>query len=115
MAGGLAEGHKDARHEGKVKSHVAFIFVAEIRPDVRWPLVRFGEEHARLVGLVKEAAHFFQHRMRFGEVLVDGSLALAQIGYGVEAEAIDADVKPEAHSPEHRLQDLRVSVIEIGL
>src|SRR5690349_17819733 len=53
--------------------------------------------------------------MRFGKVLVNCPLALAQIGYRIETETIDADVKPEAHGPKHGFQDLRVIVIEIGL
>ena len=115
MAVGLAQGHEDTRHKGKMKGHMAFVLVTEIRPDVRWPLVRLGQKHACLVVLVEETAQFFQHGVGLGEVLVDRTLTLAQVGYGVQAQAIHADIKPETHSPKDGLQDLRVGVIQIGL
>ena len=98
-----------------MKGHMAFVFVSEIRQHVRWPLIRFGQKHAGLVVLVEEAPHFFQDGVGLGEVLVDRPLTLAQVGYGVQAETIHADIKPETHDPEYRLQDLRVGEIQIGL
>src|SRR5262249_44173880 len=50
-----------------------------------------------------------------GEVLVDRTLPLAQVGYGVQAEAIHTNIQPETHSSEDGLQDLRVVVIQVGL
>src|SRR2546425_7083645 len=100
MAVGLAQGHEDTGHERKMKGHMAFVFVPEIRQYVRWPLVRLSQKHAGLVVLVEEAPHFFQDDVGFGEILVDPPLTLAQAGYGVQAEPIHADIKPETHDPE---------------
>ena len=98
-----------------MKGHMAFVFVTEVRQDVRWPLICLGQKHAPFVGLVEQTAQFLQDGVRLGEILVDRSLTLAQVGYRVQAEAIHADIQPETHGPEDRLQDLRVVVIQIGL
>ncbi len=42
----LAQRHVDARHERKVKSHVAFVAVTEVGAHIRGPLVGFGENQA---------------------------------------------------------------------
>src|SRR4029434_1919833 len=98
-----------------MKGHMAFVFVTEIRQYVRWPLVRLGQKHATLVVLVEEAPHFFEHSVGLGEVLVDRTLTLAQVGYCVSAEALHTDIQPETHGAEDGLQDLWVIVIQIGL
>ena len=53
--------------------------------------------------------------MRLGQVLAVGALALVEVGHGVEAEAVEAEVEPEAQDVEHRLLDLGVVEVEVGL
>ena len=53
--------------------------------------------------------------MRLGQVLAVGALALVEVGHGVEAEAVQPEVQPEAQDVEHRLLDLGVVVVEVGL
>ena len=53
--------------------------------------------------------------MRLGQVLAVGPVALEEVGHGVEAEAVEAEVQPEAQDVEHRLADLGVVVVEVGL
>ena len=53
--------------------------------------------------------------MGLGQVLTRCSVALEEIGDGVEAEAVETELEPEADDPEHRLHDLGVLVVEIGL
>src|SRR5262245_3245623 len=115
MAVGLAQCHKDARHEGKVKGHMAFVIVTKIWSYSCWPLVRLGKKHACFVVLVEEATHFFEYGMRLGEVFVDCTLTFAQVGYSVQAQAIYTDIEPETHGPKYSFQDLRISVIQVGL
>ena len=115
VAVGLAQRHEDTGHQRKVIGHMTFVTVTKIRQHVCRPLVRLGQKHTRLVVLVEQATYFFEHRVRLGQVLVDGPLAFAQVGHRVQAEAIHAHVQPEAHGPKHGAQDLRVGVIEIGL
>src|SRR5262245_51973482 len=103
MAVGLAQGHKDTGHEGKMKGHMTFVFITEIWQYVRWPLICLGTKHTWLIVLVEEAPHFFQHGMGLGEVLIDRSLTLTQVGYRVQPQAIHADIQPEPHGPEDRL------------
>src|SRR5262245_43261290 len=76
MAVGLAQCHEDTRHERKVKGHMAFVLVTEIRSYVRWPLVCLSQKHARLVVLVEKAAQFLQYTVSLGEVLIDRTLTL---------------------------------------
>ena len=48
----LAQRHVDARHQRKVKCHVAFVAIAEVGTHVGGPLVGFGQNHAvRVVGV----------------------------------------------------------------
>ena len=42
------------------------------------------------------------HRMRFRQVFVVGALALAQVGHGIEPEAVDAGIEPALHHLQHR-------------
>src|SRR4029450_2136051 len=111
MAVGLAQCHEDTRHERKVKGHMAFVLVTEIWPHVRWPLVRLGQKHACLVGLVEEATHFFEYSGGPGEILVDRPPTFAQVGYGIQAQAIHTDIKPETHGAEDSFQNLWISII----
>src|SRR5262249_24753479 len=53
--------------------------------------------------------------VRLRQVLVVGSLALAQVRDGVEPEPVYAHVEPAAHHLYHRPQHARIVVIEIGL
>ena len=53
--------------------------------------------------------------MRLGQVLAVGAVALEEVGHGVEAEAVEAEVEPEAQRLEHRLLDLGVVVVEVRL
>ena len=53
--------------------------------------------------------------MGLGEVLAVGAGPLVEVGHRVEAEAVDAHVEPEAQRVEHRVVDLRVVEVEVGL
>ena len=53
--------------------------------------------------------------MRLGQVLAVGAFALVEVGHGVGAEAVDAEVEPVVHGVEHRLLHLGVVVVEVGL
>ncbi len=74
----LRERHVDARHQGEMERHVAFIPVAEVLRGFFRPLVGLGEQHAVGIVLVDRRADGFQHRVRLGEVLAIGPLALAR-------------------------------------
>ena len=79
------------------------------------PLVRLGEQHPVRVGGVERAAHPLQHGVGLGQVLVVGPLAHAQVRHGVEPQRVDAEVEPELHHVDHRFDDRRVVVIQVGL
>ena len=98
-----------------MERHVAFVAVAEVGADVGRPLVGLGEEHAVLVVLVEPAAHALEHVVRLREVLARRSLALDEIGDRVEAQAVHAEIQPEAHDLDDLLEDLRVVVVQVGL
>ena len=115
MAVFLAERHEHPRHQREVERHVALVAVAEVRPHVGRPLVRLGEQHAVAVGGVELAPDALEHRVRLGQVLVVRPFAHAQVRHGVEPEGVDADVEPELHHVDHRLDHRRVVVVQVGL
>ena len=53
--------------------------------------------------------------MALGEVLAVRAVAFEQVRDGVEAKAVDPQVEPEAEDVEHRLLDLGVVVVQVGL
>jgi hypothetical protein len=53
--------------------------------------------------------------VRLGQVLAVRPVALEEVGHGVEPEAVDAEVEPEAQHLEHRLLHLGVVEVEVGL
>ena len=67
------------------------------------------------IGGVELAPDALEHRVRFGQVLVVRAFALAQVRHGVEPQRIDAEVEPELHHVDHRVDDRRVVVVQIGL
>ena len=111
----LAEGHVDARHEGEVEGHVALVAVAEVGADVGGPHVGFGEDEAVLVFGVDDGADFFDLDVGLGHIFAGGAVALDEVGDGVEAEAVDAHVEPEAHGGEDFVHDAGVVEVEVGL
>ena len=53
--------------------------------------------------------------MRLGQVLADRAFALDQVGHGVEAQAVDAAIEPEAHHADHRFEHRRVVEVQVRL
>jgi hypothetical protein len=83
--------------------------VAEVLDDVLGPLVGLGEQDAVGVLVVDRRADALEEVVRLVEVLAVGALALEQVGHGVEAEAVEPEVQPEAQDVEHRLGDRGLS------
>ncbi len=107
--------HVHARHQREMEGHVAFVAVAEVILGVLGPLIGLGQEHAVRVVLVDLGADQLEDRVRLGQVLVVGALALDQVRHRVQAQAVHAQVQPEAHHVEHRLEDRRVVEIQVRL
>ena len=115
MAVLLRDRHVHSRHQRKVIRHMAFVAVAEIIVDILRPLVGLGEQHSIAIPFVDQLANLLDHRVRLGQVFVARPFALAQVGNRIQAEPVDADVEPELHRLENRLQDARIVEVEIGL
>src|SRR5437867_12858208 len=98
-----------------MKSHMEFVAVREVGPDVGRPLIRLGQEDAPLVAIVDAMAQLPEVGVGFGEVLAVCPLSLEEVGDGVAAESIESQIQPVTHNVEHGLPDLRVVVIEIRL
>ena len=94
---------------------MALVAVAEVLDDVGRPLVGLGEQHAVGVVGVDLGADALEVLVRLGQVLAVGALALVEVRDGVEAEAVEPEVQPEAQDLEHRLLDLGVVEVEVGL
>jgi ornithine decarboxylase len=78
-------------------------------------LVGLGEQHPVRVSLVDLSAHPLEVGVCLEEVLAVGALTLEQVRHGVKSEPVEAEVEPEAQHVEHRLLDLWVVVVEVGL
>ena len=94
---------------------MALVAVAEVLDDVLGPLVRLGEQHAVRVVRVDLGTHASQVLVGLGQVLAVRAVALVEVRHRVEAEAVDAEVEPEAQDVEHRLLHLGVVVVQVGL
>jgi hypothetical protein len=53
--------------------------------------------------------------MGFLEVFAVRPLALEEVGHGIETEAVEPKIEPEAYGGKHLLLDLGVVVVEVGL
>ena len=111
----LRQRHIDARHQGKVERHVAFVALPEISRRLLRPDIGLGEQHAVGIAGIDRGPDLLDDRMRLGQVLACRPLALDEIGDGVEAQAVDPHVEPEAHHVEDGLDDARIVEIEIRL
>jgi hypothetical protein len=95
--------------------HVAFVAVAEIGVHVFRPLIGLGEkELARRIG-VELGPDLLDDRVGLREVLVVRSFALAEIGDGVQAEAVDPEIQPAPHRLHDGQEHARIVVIEVRL
>ena len=110
-----AHRHEHAGHEREVEAHVALVAVAEVVDDVGRPLVGLGEQHAAGELGVDRLAHPLQVVVGLRQVLAVGAVALEQVRHGVEPEAVEPEVEPEADDVEHRVLDFGVVEVEVGL
>ena len=111
----LRDRHVDPRHQRKMICHVAFVAAAEIFLDVFRPLIGLREQRLALGVGIEFGAQPLDDGVRLRQVLVVGAVAFAQIGNGIEPEAVNAGVEPSFHHLDQRADDPRVVEIEIGL
>ncbi len=109
------QGHEHAGHHREVERHVALVAVAEVGDHVLGPLVGLGQQHPVRVLGVDRGPDPLQELVGAGQVLAVGALLLVEVGHGVEAEPVEAEVEPEAQDVEHRLLHVGVLVVEVGL
>jgi hypothetical protein len=107
--------HEHPRHDREVEGHVAFVALPEVLDHVLGPLVGLGQQHAVGVFVVDRRAHALEELVGLRQVLAVGALALEEVGHGVEAEAVEPEVQPEAQHVDHRVLDLGIVVVEVGL
>ncbi len=108
-------GHEDSRHERKMKGHVELVAVAEIRRYVRRPLVGLGQQHLAGIFRVEPPAKLANDRVRLGQILAVGSVALDQVRNRVQPEPVHPDIEPELHHPPHGLEHGGIVVVQIRL
>ena len=53
--------------------------------------------------------------MRLDQILTVGTLALVEVGHGIDTEPIDALLQPEGHHVQHSLAHIGVVVVEVRL
>ena len=94
---------------------VITLSVTKVQLRVFGPLVGFGQQHAVGVMGVDLGADLLEDVVSFRQVFVVGAVPFDQVGNGVQAQAVDAQVEPIAHHRQHRFHDLRVIKVEVGL
>ena len=109
------DGHEHPRHDRELEGHVALVPLAEVLDDVLRPLVRLREQHAVGIAGVDLGAEPFQVLVRLRQVLAVRPLGLVEVRHGVESEAVDPEIEPEAQHVQHRLLHLGVRVVQVGL
>src|SRR5258706_10615097 len=72
------EPKKQARHEGIIKTHVAFFSFAEVSRGVFRPEIGFGDENFAFVVLVDVGPQFLEKDMGLRKVFAAGSFFLKQ-------------------------------------
>ena len=111
----LGHGHVHPRHQRKMKRHVAFVRVTEIRQRVLRPLVGFRQEEGVRVAFVQRLAKVLNDGMGFWQVLVVRAVPLDQVGNGVQPQPVDPHVEPEPHHVDNRLNHPRVVEVQVRL
>ncbi len=104
-----------AWHEREMERHVTFVAVPEVRHGILRPLVRLSEQHAVLVVFVHERPEAFQFVVGLWKVLAVRPFALEEIGDGVEAQSVDAEIEPEPQHVGDGLSNERVVEVEVRL
>ena len=89
--------------------------VAEVLDHVGRPLVGLAEQHPVGVVAVDLLAHPLEELVRLGQVLAVGAVADEQVGHGVEAEAVDAEVEPEPQGVDDRALHVGGVEVQVGL
>jgi hypothetical protein len=79
------------------------------------PLIGLGQKHPAAVMGVHHRPHLSDHRMGFGQIFVVGALAHAQVGNGVQPQAIHAQIQPEPHDLDDGFHHRRIVVVQIRL
>ena len=75
-----------------MESHVAFFAAAKVSHDVGWPLIGLGQEHAFFVAGIHGLTQALEKDVRLREVFAVGAIPLVQIGDGIQAQAIHAEI-----------------------
>lgn len=78
-----------------MERHVALVAAAEIMDDVLGPLICLRQEHPVLEMSVHVPAKLPDNLMGFVEVFVVGALTFAEVGHGIQPQAVHAQAKPE--------------------
>ena len=111
----LAERHVDARHQGEVEGHLAFVSVAKVGAYVGGPHVGLGQDEAVFVLGVDGGSDFLDLVVGFGDVFTACAVAFEEVGDGVQTQTVDSHVHPETHGVENLFHDSRVVEVEIRL
>src|ERR1700730_12490501 len=98
-----------------MKSHMAFIALAEILRGLFGPKIRLGEKHPVRIAGIDSGSDLFEDRMGLREVFATGAFTLDKKGNGVEAQTVDAHVEPIRHHIEHRFEDPGIVEIQVWL
>ena len=111
----LGQRHVHPGHDRKVEGHVAFVAVTEVRTGVFRPLIGLSQQHLAGKLRVEMGPQRLEVDVRLRQVLAGRSLALVQIGNGVETERVHPEVHPELEHFEQRGVDRGVVKIQVRL
>jgi hypothetical protein len=78
-------------------------------------IVGLGQEDAAGVVRLQLLAYALDEGVGLGQMLPGRPVPLVQVRHGIEAEAVEAEIQPEAHQIDHGVRHFGVLVVEVGL
>ena len=111
----LPQRHINARHQRKMKGHVTFIAIAEVRTHIGRPLISLCQNESIGVFSVDGRADGLDRAMGLRQILAGCSVAFDQVRNSIHAQRIDSHVEPEAHGLEHLFDHCGIIEVEVRL
>ena len=110
-----ADRHEDARHEREIERHMELVAVAEVRDGVGGPLIRLREQDSAGIAAHPHRCGHASGRRASPAGSRSWSLPLEEIGHGIAAEAVQAEIEPEADRCRASPAGRRDFVVEVRL
>jgi hypothetical protein len=109
------DGHIHAWHQREMKCHMTLITLSKIFFRIFRPLVDLRQQHSSGKFGVDLCAQFLQNLVCLRQIFIVRTLALDEVGHGVQSQSVNAHPEPESHNAQNSFEDVRVVEIQIRL